>query len=139
METAIKLARKWAYQVKGVPRHQAEIITVHGNFHGRTITIISFSTEPLYRGDFGPSPRLCHCPYGDAAAVEAAITPNTAAVLVEPIQGEAGVIVPPPATCARCAEICDQHNVLLIADEIQTGLGRPGSCSPATTRACARI
>ncbi len=96
VETALKLARKWAYQVKGVPRHKAEIITFENNFHGRTVSIISFSTEPLYRDDFGPfTPGFVVLPYGDLAAVEKAITPNTAAIMVEPIQGEAGVIIPP--------------------------------------------
>ncbi len=127
VETALKLARKWAYQVKGVPRHQAEIITFENNFHGRTISIISFSTEPLYRDDFGPfTPVLSIVPYGDLAAVEKAITPNTAAILVEPIQGEAGVIVPPEGFLRQLRQIADQNNVLLIADEIQTGLGRTG-------------
>ena len=127
VETAIKLARKWAYVVKGVPRHQAEIITVENNFHGRTITIISFSTEPLYRDDFGPfTPGFVSVPYGDAQAIEAAITPNTAAMSIEPIQGEAGVIVPPDGYLRQVRQICDKHNVLFIADEIQTGLGRTG-------------
>jgi ornithine--oxo-acid transaminase len=127
VETALKLARKWAYQVKGVPRYEAEIITCAGNFHGRTITTISFSTEPLYRDDFGPfTPGFLTVPYGDAAAVEKAITPKTAAVFLEPIQGEGGVIVPPTGYLSRVAELCKKNNVLLIADEIQTGLGRTG-------------
>jgi len=127
VETALKLARKWAYQVKGVPRYEAEIITCAGNFHGRTITTISFSTEPLYRDDFGPfTPGFITVPYGDTAAVEKAITPNTAAVFLEPIQGEGGVIVPPTGYLSRVAELCKKNNVLLIADEIQTGLGRTG-------------
>ncbi len=127
VETAIKLARKWAYQIKQIPRYHAEIITFTGNFHGRTITAISSSTEPLYRGDFGPfTPGFINVPYGDADAVEAAINPNTAAILVEPIQGEAGVIIPPVGYLKRLKEICLTKNVLLIADEIQTGLGRTG-------------
>ena len=127
VETAIKLARKWAYQVKGVPRHQAEIIVFANNFHGRTITIITASTEPLYRDDFGPfTPGFVVVPYGDAQAVEKAITPNTAAILVEPIQGEAGVIVPPQGFLGRLRQLCTDNNILLIADEIQTGLGRTG-------------
>lgn len=127
VETAVKLARKWAYQVKGVPRHQAEIIVCDGNFHGRTTTVISFSTEPLYRDDFGPfTPGFVTVPYGDSAAIEQAINPNTAAVMLEPIQGEAGVIVPPDGYLKRVAEICKRNNVLFIADEIQTGLGRTG-------------
>lgn len=127
VETALKLARKWAYQVKGVPRHQAEIITAAGNFHGRTISIVSFSTEPSYRDDFGPfTPGFVTVPYGDAGAVERAITPNTAAVMLEPIQGEGGVIIPPAGYLKRVAEICKKNNVLFLADEIQTGLGRTG-------------
>ncbi len=127
VETALKLARKWAYEVKGVPRYQAEILVARNNFHGRTISIISFSTEPLYRDAFGPfTPGFVVVPYGDAEAIESAITPNTAAVLLEPIQGEAGVIVPPEGYLRRVAEICRRHNVLFIADEIQTGLGRTG-------------
>jgi ornithine--oxo-acid transaminase len=127
VETALKLARKWAYQVKGVPRHEAEIITFENNFHGRTVSIVSFSTEPLYRDDFGPfTPGFVILPYGDAKAVEKAITPNTASILVEPIQGEAGVIVPPAGFMRRLRQIADKNNVLLIADEIQTGLGRTG-------------
>lgn len=127
VETAVKLARKWAYRVKGVPRHQAEIIVVAGNFHGRTVTIVSFSTEPLYRDDFGPfTPGFVTVSYGDAAAIEQAITPNTAAVLLEPIQGEAGVIIPPAGYLKAVSEVCKKNQVLLIADEIQTGLGRTG-------------
>jgi ornithine--oxo-acid transaminase len=127
VETAVKLARKWAYVVKGVPRHQAEIIVADGNFHGRTVTIISFSTEPSYRDDFGPfTPGFVVVKYGDAEAIEKAITPNTAAVMLEPIQGEAGVIVPPAGYLKKVAEICKQNNVLFMADEIQTGLARTG-------------
>jgi ornithine--oxo-acid transaminase len=127
VETALKIARKWAYRVKGVPRHEAEIITCKGNFHGRTITTISFSTEPLYRDDFGPfTPGFVSVPYGDAKAIAKAITLNTAAVLLEPIQGEGGVIVPPSGYLQQVAELCKKYKVLLIADEIQTGLGRTG-------------
>ena len=127
VETAIKLARKWAYQVKKIPRHQAEIIVASGNFHGRTTTIVSFSSEPLYRDDFGPfTPGFISVPYQNAAAIAAAITPNTAAVLLEPIQGEGGVIIPPAGYLQQVSAICQQHNVLFIADEIQTGLGRTG-------------
>ena len=127
VETALKLARKWAYQVKGVPRHQAEIITAAGNFHGRTLAIITFSTEPLYRDDFGPfMPGFVTVPYDDAGSIEKAITPNTAAVLIEPIQGEGGVIIPPAGYLKRVAEICKKNDILLMADEIQTGLGRTG-------------
>ncbi len=127
VETALKAARKWAYQVKGVPHDQAEIIACEGNFHGRSIAIVGMSSEPQYRDGFGPFPGgLRRIPYGDARALEAAITPNTAAFLVEPIQGEGGIIVPPPGWLARCAEICRRHDVLLIADEVQTGLGRTG-------------
>lgn len=127
VETAVKLARKWAYQVKKVPRHQAEIIVASNNFHGRTITIISFSTEPLYRDDFGPfTPGFVVVEYGNADAVKKAITANTAAVMLEPIQGEAGVIIPPAGYLKQVAEICRKNNVLLVADEIQTGLARTG-------------
>jgi len=127
VETAVKLARKWAYVVKGVLRHQAEIIVADGNFHGRTVTIISFSTEPSYRDDFGPfTPGFVVVKYGDAEAIEKAITSNTAAVMLEPIQGEAGVIVPPAGYLKKVAEICKQNNVLFMADEIQTGLARTG-------------
>jgi ornithine--oxo-acid transaminase len=127
VETALKLARKWGYVVKGIPADQAEIITVEGNFHGRTISIVSFSTEPSYKANFGPfTPGFVTVPFGDAEALARAITPNTAAVLIEPIQGEAGVIIPPAGYLARVAETCRHHNVLLLADEIQTGLGRTG-------------
>ncbi|RJP50389.1 MAG: ornithine--oxo-acid transaminase [Anaerolineaceae bacterium] len=127
VETAVKLARKWAYQVKKVPRHQAEIIVAGNNFHGRTVTIVSFSTEPLYRDDFGPfTPGFVVVEYGKADAIEKAITANTAAVMLEPIQGEAGVIIPPVGYLKKVAEICRKNNVLLVADEIQTGLARTG-------------
>lgn len=127
VETAIKLARKWAYRVKGVPRHKAEIITCQNNFHGRTVSIISFSTEPLYRDDFGPfTPGFSIVPYGDADAIAEAITPYTAAVLVEPVQGEAGVNIPPEGYLKKVRQACTKNNVLFIADEIQTGLGRTG-------------
>jgi ornithine--oxo-acid transaminase len=127
VETAVKLARKWGYEVKGIPAQQAEIIVAAGNFHGRTTTIVSFSTEAYYRDPFGPyTPGFPVVPYGDADALEKAITPNTAAFLVEPIQGEAGVLIPTPGYLAKAREICKKHNVLLIADEIQTGLGRTG-------------
>ena len=127
VETALKLTRKWAYQVKGVPRYQAETITFANNFHGRTISVISFSSEPKYRNDFGPyTPGFVSVLFGDAKAVERAITTNTTAILVEPIQGEAGVIVPPDGFLRELRRIADRHNLLLIADEIQTGLGRTG-------------
>jgi ornithine--oxo-acid transaminase len=127
VETALKAARKWAYKVKGVAPECAEIIACHRNFHGRTIAVIGLSTEPQYRDGFGAFPGgLKTIPYGDPAALEAAITPNTAAFLVEPIQGEGGILVPPPGYLAKCAEICRRHNVLLLVDEIQTGLGRTG-------------
>jgi ornithine--oxo-acid transaminase len=127
VETALKLARKWAYKIKGIPTDQAEIIMCQNNFHGRTISIISGSTEPQYRDGFGPfTPGFKIIPHGDSAALEAAITPNTAAFLMEPIQGEAGIIVPSAGYLTRVAEICKRNNVLLICDEIQTGLGRTG-------------
>ena len=127
VETAIKLARKWAYQVKGVPRHQAEIITAQGNFHGRTTTIVSFSTDPLYRDDFGPfTPGFVSVPYGNESAIEKAINKNTAAVMLEPIQGEGGVIIPHAGYLKKVLEICKKNNVLFVADEIQTGLARTG-------------
>ncbi|MCC2666547.1 MAG: rocD [Gammaproteobacteria bacterium] len=127
VETALKAARKWAYTIKNIPENQAEIITCVGNFHGRTITIVGMSSEPQYRAGFGPfPPGFKQIPYGDAAALEQAITPNTAAFLVEPVQGEGGIIVPPAGYLKKCAEICRKHNVLLICDEIQTGIGRTG-------------
>ena len=127
IETAIKAARKWAYQKKKIPQNQAEIIACSNNFHGRTVTIISFTTEPLYSKDFGPfTPGFVVVPYGDAGALEAAIKPNTAAFLVEPIQAEAGIIMPPEGYLRRAKEICEKNNILFIADEIQTGLGRAG-------------
>ncbi len=127
VETALKAARKWAYQVKGVAADRAEIIACRGNFHGRTLGIISFSTEEQYRRGFGPFfPGAKLIPYNDVEALESAITGNTAAFLVEPIQGEGGIIVPPAGYLAACAEVCRKHNVLLIADEVQTGLGRTG-------------
>jgi ornithine--oxo-acid transaminase len=127
VETALKSVRKWGYKVKGIAEDAAEIITCEGNFHGRSIAIVGFSSEQQYREGFGPfPPGFRRIPYGDAGALEAAITPNTAAFLVEPIQGEAGIIVPPAGYLARCAEICRRHNVLLICDEVQTGLGRTG-------------
>jgi ornithine--oxo-acid transaminase len=128
VESAIKVARKWAYQVKGVPDGTAEIIVAGSNFHGRTTTIISFSTDPVARNDFGPyTPGFHVAKYGDAQALEAAISPRTAAVLVEPVQGEAGVLVPPAGYLREVRRLCDEHNVLLILDEIQSGLARTGT------------
>ena len=127
VETAIKAARKWAYTVKGVPRDRAEIIAAEGNFHGRSTTIVGFSSVAQYRDGFGPfAPGFKLVPFGDVAALEAAITPDTAAFLVEPIQGEGGINVPPPGYLAKVASLCRARRVLLICDEIQTGLGRTG-------------
>jgi ornithine--oxo-acid transaminase len=127
VETAVKAARKWGHKVKGIPDNQAEIIVCANNFHGRTVTIISFSTDDQYRDGFGPlTPGFKIIPYGDAAALRAAITPNTCAFLVEPIQGEAGIVIPPTGFLKEAADLCRQNRVLFIADEIQSGLGRTG-------------
>jgi len=127
VETALKAARKWAHTIKGVPDGQAEIIVCDNNFHGRSTTIVSFSSEAQYRNGFGPlTPGFRSIPFGDAEALAAAITPRTAAFLFEPIQGEGGIVIPPPGWLTRCAEICRTNRVLLIADEVQTGLGRTG-------------
>ncbi len=127
VETAIKAARKWAYTKKGVPDNKAEIVVCENNFHGRTTTIISFSSEKQYKEHFGPlTPGFKMVPYGDARAIEQAITPETAAVLIEPIQGEGGIIIPPKGFLQEVQEICRKNNVLFICDEIQTGLGRTG-------------
>src|SRR5882724_8754895 len=128
VETAIKAARRWGYRVKGIPRDRAEIIVADGNFHGRTTTVISFSSEAEYRDGFGPfTPGFRAVPFGNLAAIERAITPHTAAVLIEPIQGEAGIIVPPAGFLLGLRRLCDAHNVLLILDEVQSGLGRTGA------------
>ncbi|WP_234681504.1 ornithine--oxo-acid transaminase [Bradyrhizobium monzae] len=127
VESAIKSVRKWGYEVKGVPDGQAEIIVCADNFHGRTLGIVGFSTDAETRGHFGPfAPGFRIIPFGDAAALEAAITPNTVAFLVEPIQGEAGVIIPPAGYFTEVRELCTANNVMLVLDEIQTGLGRTG-------------
>ncbi|MGY0793279.1 ornithine--oxo-acid transaminase [Azospirillum argentinense] len=127
VESAIKTVRKWGYEVRGVPENQAEIIVCSDNFHGRTISIVSFSTDPDARGGFGPfTPGFRTVPFGDAAALEAALTPNTVAVLLEPIQGEAGVVIPPAGYLRRVRDLCTERNVVMILDEIQTGLGRTG-------------
>ena len=127
VETALKAARRWGYRIKGVPDDGAEIIACTGNFHGRTITIVSCSSDEQYRDEYGPfTPGFKLVPYGDADALERAITPNTVAFLVEPIQGEGGVVIPPEGYIRRTREICTRHNVLMMADEIQSGLGRTG-------------
>jgi ornithine--oxo-acid transaminase len=127
VESAIKVARKWGYEVKGVPADQAEIVVAADNFHGRTVAIVGFSTDPQSRGGFGPfAPGFKVVPYGDAEALDAAIGPNTVAVLLEPIQGEAGVIIPPAGYLKRARELCTERRAILILDEIQTGLGRTG-------------
>jgi len=127
VETAVKTARKWGYKVKGIPDGKAEIIVCAGNFHGRTITIVSFSSDEQYRDGFGPfTPGFKIIPFGDAQALREAITPNTCAFLVEPIQGEAGIVIPPKGYLREAAQICRENRVLLMADEIQSGLGRTG-------------
>jgi ornithine--oxo-acid transaminase len=127
VETAIKAARKWAYKVKGTAENQAEIIVCAGNFHGRTTTVVSFSSDQQYRDGFGPfTPGFKIVPYGDIEALREAMTPNTCAFLVEPIQGEAGIVIPPAGYLSEAAALCKQHNALLMLDEIQSGLGRTG-------------
>jgi ornithine--oxo-acid transaminase len=128
VETAIKVARKWGYHAKGVPRHKAEIIVADGNFHGRTITIISFTSTPHYKNDFGPfTPGFPMVKYGDIRAIEEAINENTVGIMLEPLQGEYGIILPPDGYLKAVEKICRENNILLIADEIQTGLGRTGA------------
>jgi len=127
VETAIKAARKWGYKVKGVPEGQAEILVFDNNFHGRTTTIVGFSSESQYQDGFGPfTPGFTLLPYGDSDAVRAAMNPNVVAILIEPIQGEGGIIIPPKGYLRLLRELCDQHNALLVVDEIQSGLGRTG-------------
>lgn len=127
VETAVKAARRWAYRVKGVPDGKAEIIACDGNFHGRTMTAVSLSSEEEYKDGFGPMlPGIKRVPYGDIDALKNAITENTAAFLVEPIQGEAGIVIPPEGYLKEALDVCKRHNVLLMADEIQSGLGRTG-------------
>ncbi|MFW9993579.1 MAG: ornithine--oxo-acid transaminase [Candidatus Odinarchaeota archaeon] len=127
VETGLKIARKWGYEVKGIPAGKAEIITCENNFHGRTITIVGFSTDPTANTNFGPyPPGFKTIPFNDPEALDKAITPNTAAFLVEPVQGEAGVLIPDDGYLKKCREICDKHGILLILDEIQTGFGRTG-------------
>jgi ornithine--oxo-acid transaminase len=127
VETAVKAARKWGYKVKGIPEGKAEIIVCANNFHGRTVTVVSFSSDAQYRDGFGPfTPGFKIIPFGNAEALRAAITPNTCAFLVEPIQGEAGIVIPPAGFLKQAAEICRQNRVLLMTDEIQSGLGRTG-------------
>jgi ornithine--oxo-acid transaminase len=127
VETAVKTARKWGHKVKGIPENKAEIIVCANNFHGRTVTVISFSTDEQYRDGFGPfTPGFKIIPFGDLAALREAINPNTCAFLVEPVQGEAGIVIPPAGFLKQAAELCRQNRVLLIADEIQSGLGRTG-------------
>ncbi|HXV01796.1 MAG TPA: ornithine--oxo-acid transaminase, partial [Caulobacteraceae bacterium] len=127
VESAIKVARKWGYEIKGVPAGAAEIVVCANNFHGRTLTVVGFSTDPVAQSGFGPfGPGFKVVPFGDIAALEAAIGPNTVAFLVEPIQGEAGVIIPPAGYFAAVRQLCTRHDVILILDEVQTGLGRTG-------------
>jgi len=128
VETALKAVRKWGHKVKGIPADRAEVLVCSGNFHGRSIAIVGFSSEPQYRDGFGPfPPGFRHVPYGDAEALARAIGPHTAAFLVEPIQGEGGIVVPPAGYLADCARICRERGVLLVVDEIQTGMGRTGA------------
>ncbi len=138
VETALKAVRKWGYEVKGVEANKAEIIVCDGNFHGRTIAIVGFSSEEQYKDGFGPYPTgFNSVPYGDIKALKAAITPNTVAFMVEPIQGEGGVIVPPAGYLKQVRQLCNKHNVLFVADEIQTGSGRTGklfACDHENTR-----
>lgn len=127
VETAIKAARRWGYRKKGIPPNQAEIIVAKNNFHGRTLSVISFSSEPTYKADFGPfTPGFVEIPFGDASALENTLSDKTCAFLVEPIQGEAGIVVPPAGFLKDCEMICRKNNILLIVDEIQSGLGRTG-------------
>ncbi len=127
VETAIKAARRWGYQVKGIPPEKAEIIVARNNFHGRTISIISFSSEPKYQQDFGPlTLGFKIVPFGDSLALEKAITPYTCACLFEPFQGEAGILLPPKGWLREVRDLCTHHQVLMLLDEIQTGLGRTG-------------
>ncbi len=127
VETALKLVRKWAYTVKNIPHYQCEIIVADGNFHGRTISIISFSSDEFYKKEFGPfTPGFVNVKYGDISSLQAAINPNTAAVMLEPIQGEAGVVIPPEGYLKQVKQLCEEHDILFVADEIQTGLGRTG-------------
>jgi ornithine--oxo-acid transaminase len=127
VETAIKVARKWGYERRGIPRDQAKVIVCDDNFHGRTTTIVSFSSDPLARTNFGPyTPGFVSVPFGDVEALRSAIDAHTVALLIEPVQGEAGVIVPPPGYLTAVREICDHTGILLLADEVQTGLGRTG-------------
>ncbi len=139
VETAVKAARKWGYDVKGIPDGQAEIIVCANNFHGRTVTIVSFSSDEQYRHGFGPfTPGFKIIPFGDADALRKAITANTCAFLFEPIQGEAGIIIPPTGYLREVREICSENRVLMIADEIQSGLGRTGKtvCLRCTRTSC---
>ncbi|MDQ2991338.1 MAG: aminotransferase class III-fold pyridoxal phosphate-dependent enzyme, partial [Candidatus Eremiobacteraeota bacterium] len=128
VETAIKLARRWGYRVKGIPSDRAEIVVFSNNFHGRTTSVIAGSSQDEYKRDFGPfPPGFVNIPYGDADALERTLTPNTCAIMIEPIQGEGGVIVPPEGYLKRAWALCKEHDVLFMADEIQTGLGRTGT------------
>jgi ornithine--oxo-acid transaminase len=128
VETAIKVARKWGYVSKGIPRHKAEVIVADGNFHGRTITVISFTSTHQYKHDFGPfTPGFPMVEYGNIEAIKEAINENTAAIMLEPLQGESGIIIPPKGYLKAVEELCRDNNILLIADEIQTGLGRTGA------------